>query len=257
MILLLVSLCACTVSPTSFLSKSKVRSLVSSYPEPTAVVTLNYKTGNNDFRVEITYKLLLDKAPLAVTRFIQIAKDGGYDGTLIDKYDSSYKYMVMGRYKAEDSKYYNARSKDTTFAGEFKQNGYSMPSGGYADFTFFSLAMYHDEAAKNFDSANGTLILDLSNEESGLNSANYAVFAEFVSMSVYTNDELTTKDRDNVPGYILAHLMGFTGRTTRTVYDSADENARSSSVQILSSEPTLTVEVFGSDDDWKNLPTIR
>ena len=258
MILLLVSLCACSVPADSFMSRTKVNSLVKNYPEPKAVVTLNYTTGSVNFEVQITYKLLLDKAPIAVTRFIQIANEGGYDGTLVDTLDTSYKYLIMGRYGKLDgeSKYYNFRSGDVAFAGEFAQNGYREPSGGYAEFKTLSLAMYHENDGEHFNSANGTLILAL--EKDTLNPANYAVFAEFESVTVREGEgELKSYPEGRVPDYIKSHLLGFTARTTRSVYDLHDENKSPFSVQIMSTEPTLKVTVSGSSDNWKKLPTIR
>lgn len=258
MIALLVCLCACSVPSNSFMSKAQVNSLLKRYPEPKAVVTLSYKAGNDEFDVSITYKLLLEQAPIAVTRFIQIAnkEENGYNNTLVDTLNTSDKYMIMGRYEQkEDNKYYNVRTADVNFAGEFKSNDYREPQGGYAEFKMFSLAMYHENDGEHFNSANGTLILALSSEIL-LNSANYAVFAEFESISVSTNGG-EAKSYSKVPSIIRDHLMGFTTRTTYSIYDANDENAGSVSAQIMSTKVTLNVEVFGSDDNWKKLPTIR
>ena len=262
MVALLFSLCACGVSSDNFMSRSQVSSLVKQYPNPQAVVTLNYETSTNEkFEVKITYNLLLEQAPLAVTRFIQIANDGGYDNTLVDTLDnSSHTYMIMGRYEQRDDKYYNVRLADTTFAGEFESNKYRMPKGGYTDFSLFSLAMYHDANGESFNSANGTLILALASETSEkpitLNSANYAVFAEYESMTVRIDDG-DVNSYKKVSDTVLNHLKNFTTRkSNQPVYDPNDPNASSVAVTIMNTKITLSVEILGNYD-WTKLPTIR
>ena len=252
-IALLVSLCACSVPSNSFMSKAQVNSLVKKYPNPQAEITLKYKTGNTNFEVKVTYNLLLDKAPIAVTRFIQIANEGGYNNTLVDTLNTTYKYVVMGRYRHEQEGYYNARSEDVSFAGEFQSNKYRKPKGGYAEFKIFSLAMFHDNDAEHFDAANGAMILALSNQT--LNSANYAVFAKFDSMKVSTDDGATYATYDKVASYVRDHLMGFTTRSSKNVYESYKEGAKTVSVSLMSTEVTLNVEILG-DYDWSKLPTI-
>lgn len=262
MVAVLLSLCACTVSPDSFLSKSEVNSLVKAYSKPQAELTLSYTSNGKDIEIHVTYDLLLDKAPLAVTRFVQIANDGGYEGTLVDYYNSSSKYAVMGRYAIEEvengskveNRYFNYRSEDVTFAGEFKQNKYKMPKGGYAEFELYSLAMFHENEADEFNSANGAFIMDLSSDKGGLNSANYAVFAKFASMRVLTSGEVTLRETTSKNSQLYDKMATLTGTTTRTVYDKNGEN--SSSIKIVSDKITISVKILG-DYNWSKLPTIR
>ena len=258
MVAVLLSLCACSVGSTSFLSKSQVNSLVKEYPNPQAQLILNYTTNGKTVEIKVTYDLLLEKAPLAVTRFIQIANEGGYDGTLVDTYNSGYKYVVMGRYGEKEgddgkSQYYDFRSEDGTFAGEFKQNKYKAPKGGYAEFELYSLAMFHNLEAKYFDSANGAFIMDLSREDGGLNSANYAVFAKFANMTVLTDGVVTLRETTSKNSLIYDKMTYLTGTTTRTVYELNGEN--SSSIKIASEKITVSVKILGSYD-WSKLPTI-
>ena len=261
LIALLVSLCACSVPANSFMSKSMVNSLSKKIGEPKAVVTLTYTSGKDEYVVKITYKLLFEQAPIAVTRFIQIAtKDANsYDNTIIDTLESTNKsYMIMGRYeKREDSgstKYYNLRTTDNTFAGEFKSNDYSQPKDGYADFKVLSLAMFHEADGDHFNSANGTIIMALGNKIT-LNSANYAVFAEFESMDVIVNNG-EPQPHTKVDSTVLSYLKGLASRTTHPVYDASNESAGSTSVSMISNPPTLSVKILG-DYDWTKLPTIR
>ena len=255
LIALLVSLCACSVPSDSFMSKAQVNSLVKRYGEPKAELTLDYKVGNDELKVTVTYKLLLDKAPIAVTRFIQLANAGAYDDTVIDTLDTSLKYMVMGRYKKIDSKYNDMRTADVNFAGEFKSNDYREPKGGYTEFKIFSLAMYHEDNGEHFNSANGTLILALAGEGKTLNSANYAVFAEFESMTVSINGgDPTTHTK--VSSSVQSNLMGFNTRAKQDVYDFNNPDASAKSVSMISNAPTLTVKILG-EYDWSKLPTIR
>ena len=259
LITLLVSLCACGVSHNSFMSRAKVNQLVKSYPNPQAEVTFKYETAGNNYQVKVTYNLLLDKAPIAVTRFIQLAIDGAYDDTLVDTLDSSKKYVVMGRYQknAEDGKYYKVRTADVTFAGEFESNEYREPSGGYAQFALYSLAMYHENKGEEFDSANGTLMLALTSD---INAANYAVFAEYASMTILTNDVITTENATSRRPQLRDNLLSFSFRTSRDVYDANDPDVSSERISILTTEKstnvTITVKILG-EYDWKKLPTIH
>lgn len=262
LIALLFTLCACGIPANSFMSKTKVNSLAKKIPNPQAVVTLSYTKGNDNFDVAITYDLLLEQAPIAVIRFIQIASksENSYENTIVDTLNTSDKYLVMGRYeKRQDNKYFNVRTTDSTFIGEFKSNDYREPSNGYAEFKILSLAMFHekDSDGEHFNSADGTLIMSLANDIT-LNSANYAVFAQWSSITVVTNgktEDAKTYTR-NVPSLVQNHLMGFTSRTTQSIYDASDDGASSVSVSIVSSAPTLSVRILGVDD-LKKLPTIR
>ena len=258
MIALLVSLCACSVPAGSFMGRAQVNSLVKKYGTPQAELTIKYEAGADKVVVKVTYDLLLDKAPLAVTRFIQIANEGGYEDTFIDQLETTYKtYMVMGRYakdEVDSKKYYDLRSADVAFAGEFESNKYRQPKGGYAEFKMFSLAMYHENVGEKFDSANGTLILSLSSQ-TRLNSADYAVFAEFQSMTVYVNEK-QTYSYTKVDPSVLANLQSFTTATSHDVYKKDNPNTTTSNVKIISAEPTLSVKILG-DSDWSKLPTIR
>ena len=257
MVAVLLGLCACGVSSNSFMSKSQVNSIVKAYPNPQAVLTFKYVDNGKNVKIRVTYDLLIEQAPLAVTRFIQIASSGGYDGTFVDTYNSTYKYAVMGRYgqREGDDKYYNFRSHDVTFAGEFKQNGYRAPKGGYAEFELYSLAMFHMNDGEEFNSANGAFILDLSGEDWGLNSANYAVFAKFVSMTILTDDDVTTQPTTSKRPQLSDKLVKLGGTTSYTVYDVNGEHA--TSIKFASQKVTIEVEVSGSGDNWSKLPTIR
>lgn len=263
LISLLFALCACGgtgghVSAESFMSRAKVNSLVKRYGEkPQAELTLSYTSSGDEVVVKVVYDLLLEQAPLAVTRFIQIANEGGYEGTLADTLNKDHDYIVMGRYKKfdDDNYYYDVRGGQTTFAGEFKQNDYKQPKGGYATFGMFSLAMYHANDGAQFDAANGTLILSLtSDEKKVLNSANYAVFAQLASISVKVGKgELV--DYRKVPSFVRENLYGFSARVTRKVYDRYDDTKGYVSVQMMSTAVKLHVEMLGNHD-WSKLPKI-
>ena len=256
LISLLFTLCACSIPADSFMSQAKVSSLVKTYGKtPQAEVTISFKTSSTGQKVEVkvVYDLLLEQAPLAVTRFIQIANEGGYDNTLADTLNKDHDYIILGRYKKNESRYFDMRAGDTTFAGEFKQNGYRQPKDGYAKFDMFSLAMYHAADGAHFDSANGTLILSLSSTRT-LNPDNYAVFAQLASISVKVddNDALTYR---KVPSFVRDSLYGFSARVTRNIYDASDDNKSPVSASVMSSEVLLKVSILGGKD-WSKLPHI-
>ena len=269
LILMLFTVCACTYVPsTSFLSHSKQNALVKTYGTPQAVVTLTYsRSGGSDREVRVTYDLLLNQTPLAVIRFIQLANEGVYNNTLIDTYDSSYRYMIMGRYAAlqetEGSTaytYYN-RTSDVTFAGEFKTNGYKEPEGGYAQFSTLSLAMYHEATkdSSSFDAANGTLILAL--DRVSLNANNYAVFATMNTFEYRYGGTGDFIKRSKVDADILADLVSFTSTTSRDVYTVYDDDTKgsSTSIRMMNARVFIQVEIIGAEGksaDWSKLPKI-
>ena len=264
LVIMLVSICACSYVPsTRFISRSQVNSLVKEYGTPQAQLTINYTINNKDYEVVVTYNLLLGQTPLAVIRFIQLANEGYYNDTIIDTYNSTYNYMILGRYIYKESvvteskmNYYVNNNLDVTFKGEFASNKYREPKDGYAQFNIFSLAMYHDESTSdnaNFDTANGALILATSSKT--LNSNNYAVFAEMVSMSYKSGDSdptVTTK----VNSTALANLTSFTSRTSaRKIYTDETEEKTIPSFSMMNQTVTIQVKILG-DNDWSKLPRI-
>lgn len=256
---MLVSLCACSsVASDKFLARSQVNKLVKQYGTPQAELTLKYEVSGSKVEVVITYDLLLDQTPLAVIRFIQLANEGFYENSLIDTCNTTYRYVIMGRYARRAStvssgdKYYKNVS-NVTFAGEFASNGYREPAKGYAQFSIFSLAMYHAESSDDqyFNSADGTLIMATANDT--LNSNNYAVFAVPVQYTITINEGNPTTYK-KAPTMLRDNLMSFTSKTSRTIYSNAEETS-STSVSIMSTNVLLSVKILGSYD-WSALPTI-
>lgn len=257
LIVMLFSLCACNYVPsTRFMSRAKVDSLVKQFGTPQAVVTISYKIGDKEHKIEILYDLLLSQTPLAVIQFIHLANDGFYNDTVIDTYDSQYHYMILGRYSydAESKKFYDNIST-VTFKGEFASNNYREPKEGFAQFKMFSLAMYYDNPNKedgaNFDKANGTLLLELSEKEP-INYKNHAVFAHMVSVA-YDGGEPSSK----VTSTVLGHLTK--GSTSNNVVYS--DKSESSSRKEKMPSPTFTIQVKivgakGKSSDWSKLPRI-
>ena len=262
---MLVSVCACSYVPsTRFLSRSQLNSLLKEYGTPQAELTIKYTINNDDYEIKVTYNLLLSQTPLAVIRFIQLANDGAYNDTVIDTFNSTYNYMIMGRYIYKDSvvsegkkNWYVNNALDVTFKGEFKSNGYSEPSGGYAQFKNFSLAMFHDESTaedNNFDTANGALILAV--DSNTLNSNNYAVFAELASMTYSVNGGKPITRVGKVDSDICKILKGFTSKTgIRTVYTDETETDTIPSFTMMNQIVTIQVKILG-DHDWSKLPRI-
>ena len=262
--IMLVSICACSYVPsTRFMSRSQVNSLVKEFDNPQAELTLNYTTNGTDYEIKITYDLLLSQAPLAVIRFIELANDGVYNNTVIDKYNSSLNYMIMGRYIYKDSVKQDGKKNwfvnnglDVTFKGEFKSNNYREPKEGYSEFKTFSLAMFHEEYTTenaNFDTANGALIL--VTDKQTLSSSNYAVFAHMVSMSYkvgVSEPVVNTKVNPNA----LANLKSFTSTTsTRKIYTDETEESTIASFSMMNQIVTIQVKILG-DYDWSKLPKV-
>ena len=266
----LVSVCACNTVPAKrFMSNSMVKKLTNEFNGVQAEVTLSYEIRDGgvkkQFEIKIVYDLLVGQAPIAVTRFIQLANDGYYNDSIIDTYNQTYRYMVMGRYLYKDSvvsenkQNYYANKTMPTFKGEFKSNNYSEPTGGYAQFESYSLAMYHEESKSdnaNFDTAQGALILALDNT---LNSNNYAVFAHMYSTTytVIDGDNVTSVEHiGKMHGMAETNLKSFTATSRRTsVYTDATEEHKLPSVTMMDQLVTVKVRILG-DYDWSKLPQI-
>ncbi len=261
--LMLIVMCACTSVPaTRFMTRAQVNSLSKQFPNPQAEVTLNYTISNKKLEVKIVYDLLLSQTPLATIRFIQLANEGFYDDTVIDTYNSTNRYMVLGRYIYKESKvseksemHYYQNPASVTFKGEFKSNGYREPSEGYAQFKIFSLAMYHDEwtdTNNTADTANGWLMLATANQT--VNPDNYAVFAHMSSISYKIGDGDYGNSTTKVPSIIMDNLDDFTSRTSKTVYDD-DSETNSESISLMSTIVTVHIKILGNYD-WSTLPRI-
>ena len=259
---MLVTLCSCSYAPsTRFMSKAQVRQLAKEFDDPQAELTINYEVNNKAVEVKITYKLLLTQAPLATIRFIQLVNDGFYDDTLLDSYNSNYKYALFGRYLYKESKVQGAGEMeyyqnpcDVTFKGEFKSNRYKQPQEGYAQFKMMSLAMYHEDWTEDnntFDSANGYVIMALSSKT--LNSDNYAVFADMISATVKYADGEESAPFTNFPSDIHTQLTQ-SSTISRDVYED-DSEVNSSKVSIKSPNFIVHIRMLGNYD-WSKLPSI-
>ncbi len=265
-ILMLFTCVACT--PNGFMSKSQTKKVYNEFGRPQAKMTINYKIGNDEVKVEAVYDLLLDKTPITVINFINLVNDGFYNDSISDKYNSTYHYLTIGKYTYEKESadsdayryYYNKSGK--TFVGEFASNKYPEPKlneGGYSEFSLFSLAMYYEnigdssKSADYFNSANGTLILATADKDKLLNSENCAVFAKLNSVSVSYNGKDPINYGDKAPATIISHLTSFTSTTSRTVYNK--DNTIGDSISIMSTRVMFNIEMLG-DKDWSKLPKV-
>ena len=260
----MASMCACSLVPAdSFLPRYKVSKLAKEYGTPQAEVTFNYEVSGKSVQVVVTYNLLLDQTPLAVSRFIQLANDGFYNDSLVDTYNSTNQYLIMGRYSylessVQDVKKYYKNSSDITFAGEFATNGYKKPAKGYAQFEPLSLAMFHETSSdgSTFNSANGALIMALTDQEHTLNYTNYAVFAQVDHLTIQRGQDgqISVYTDGKIPSDFIANLKSFTTKIPRTVYNDRTESS-SVSQSIMATNVLLTVKILG-DYDWSALPQI-
>ena len=269
LVIVLFSVCACSYVPsTRFMSRSQVNSLVKQYPNPQAEMTLSYENDNygvkQKFTIVITYDLLLDQAPLAVIRFIKLANDGAYDGTIIDTYNSSTNYMLLGRYFYEGNEKfcYPNNNLNVRFKGEFASNNYREPDNGFAEFKSFSLAMYHDdyidEKNANFDTANGALILATNTKT--LNYKNYAVFAHLASMTYTVSDksgDKTLYQGSKVDSDARTNLVTLadTRTSSRKIYSDVNKEKELPSFSMVNTIITVQIRMLG-DYDWSKLPRI-
>ncbi|MCM1194742.1 MAG: peptidylprolyl isomerase [Firmicutes bacterium] len=259
-VMLLLTFVAC--NSAGFMSASKVKRVVNEFGTPQAQVTISFTKNSRNFEYVIVYNLLLNKAPIAVINFIQLVEEDFYDGVIFDEYNSSYRYFVAGRYAYlpttddEGTETYNYYEKNSgrTFAGEFKSNKYSEPEGGYAQFSMFSLAMYHGGTADDFNSADGTLIFSTgaTESETSLQYTNYAVFAEMESLTVKIDGNAVGTYR-KVNATYLSHFTDSTSKSSHKII--AADNTVKEGISIMSTNFVFSVEMMG-DKDWSKLPKV-
>lgn len=259
-IVLVIVMCAVTLFALAgcqggFMSKTQTSRLYKQYGRPEAEMTIKYTQNSTDYEVKVVYSLLMDKAPVAVCNFIALVNSGAYENTILDSYNDGYKYMVMGRYKYEDERYYD-NTLANQFVGEFKSNAYPEPKteGGYAKFSMFSLAMYHQDSLEDTynNTANGALILALAGDGRTFNSNNYAVFAELKSLTFSINGTVVNDGIKSVPADIISHFSKFSS-SSQTVYESKDGND-SRSVSIITAKAMLGFKMVDTQTDWSKLP---
>ncbi len=264
-IVMLLSFASCGM----FMSASSVNKVVREFGTPQAQMTLSFTTSaNNKFKYVITYDLLLEKTPITTINFINLVESGFYKDAIFESYNTTNNYYLAGRYTyKKDAESGNSHGYENvsgiTIPGEFKTNGYKEPKGGYEKFSMFSLAMYHDNAGKSFDSADGTLIFSTassaSTEKVSLNYTNYAVFAKMVSIDIYEDDNETprTYPGDKLNSLYWDNLIKLTSTTSCSMTKS---NGDSSSVTVLGSGSiprfVFSIEMLG-DKDWSKLPKVN
>ena len=275
--IMLVSLCACT--GPSFMSQSKVNSLVKKYGEnPQAIMTLDFTSNKKNMRYEITYDLLLDQAPITVVSFIKLVNDGFYQDAVISSYNSSNRYYTAGAYKYTTNEEGGSAKvmenvSSITIPGEFSSNNYPEPKKGYAKFeTLFSLAMYHESAAEDFNSANGVLVFsvaksadeDAKKNANPLNYNNYAVFAKMSSITIYEENsdheyvQIGYYPGDRMSSTYLDTLTKLTTTTSCNII-TADGTSKSESILGSSYIPRFIFSIKMADEsiDWSKLPKVN
>lgn len=257
--MLLFSLVACNGPKT--ISASKAKRLIDKYGIPQAQLTLNFTSNGKKMKYVITYDLLMDKTPTTVVNFINLVENKFYDNVIFQTYNSSQNfYRAAGYSYREDSE---GKSKvvenvsGITIPGEFESNLYSEPKGGYADFSMFSLAMYHENTADKFDSANGELIFSTGDSVT-LNASNYAVFAKMVSLSVYTGDDETPQTyTGKISEWALTALTKINSASSCNV-TTAEGDSKSVSLIHSSNIPRLVFSIEMLGGEWSSkLPKVN
>lgn len=257
-VVLLVCLVSC--NGAGFMSASRVKKAVADFGTPQAEMTLEFTTNNKKMKYVITYDLLLDKTPITTINFINLVESGFYTNAIMDSYNSSQNYYTAGRFVYDKDAATDEKIRDNEsgkkFIGEFKTNNYSEPEGGYAQFSMFSLAMYHDGKGESFNDGNGTLIFTTS-ESSTLKASNYAVFAKVNKLEIYQGDDLlNTYEGGKISSMYLDQMTKLTGKPNMKVLNSANV-ARDVSILGLSGTPyfVFSIKMLG-DKDWTKLPKV-
>lgn len=290
-VIMLFTFAACNGS-ASFMSKNEIKNLVAQYSaEPKMVMTLEYTTSEEEtFKLEITYKLLLEKLPITVVNFINLVEEGFYNekidsaGTTSMIFDSrinsTTNAWLCGNYTytqpadTEKDAYYSvADKKDYTIIGEFYQNDwkYELTDEQIAeyeaedldpdkydnnpDFSMFSLAMYHEKDATKFDTAS-TVFFMTTSALTTENHKNFAVFAEVESMKVYKKGSSTAIDEaSTVISDVAYDFSKLTSTKSRDVHykndDGEDQTTSATLLQYLIR--VVSIEMSGTAD-YSKLP---
>ena len=274
---------ACSQANDGFMTAKDKDALVAKYGVPQAKVILEYTLDGDTKTVELTYDLLLDKAPITVVNFINLVNQGYYnekdvttkdadgndsvtakDSFLIDgRVASSTNAYVTGRYIVRENSsthgktYLSADDLDYTIKGEFVSNGYVLDKAatetdekvtdGNAKFQLFALAMYHENSVAAFDNADAKFFINLSSHTTE-NYKNYAVFAYLKSMTVKSGDNVIVEDLAGVDSEVL---YDFANRFTTSTVSLENSTDRPS---IVTSFRLVKIEMLGNAD-YSNLPT--
>ena len=260
-----------------FMSSKQVNELTTKYAAPQMQMTIEYVRNEKVVELQLTYDLLLDKAPITVVNFINLVKDGFYNAVegeegavtsmVFDgRISSSTNAWIAGRYtlttKGTTKTYAVATELDYTIKGEFVQNGWELPvaqdeadekvTDGNAKIDMFSLAMYHQNKVENFDDASSAFFLTTSSTQKE-NYKNYAVFAKLAKITVVVDGAEVAKDVAEVPSSVLDDFNSMTGTTSKTI--TIDEDGATETRSVLSNVIRIVeVKMLGTAD-YSSLPT--
>lgn len=259
-----------------FMSNSQVKELTNKYQAPQMQMTIEYVRNEKVVELQLTYDLLLDKAPITVVNFINLVNDGFYnakegeEGAVTSmvfdgRISSSTNAWIAGRYtvttKGTTKTYAVATELDYTIKGEFVQNGWELPvaegetdkdvTDGNAKFGLFSLAMYHQNNVDNFDAASSAFFLTTSSTQTE-SYKNYAVFATLASMTVVVDGVEVAKDVTEVPASVLDDFNSMTGTTSKTITIDEDNTETKS---VLSNVIRIVEAKMLGTTDYSTLPT--
>lgn len=259
-----------------FMSNSQVKELTSKYQTPQMQMTIEYVRNEKVVELQLTYDLLLDKAPITVVNFINLVNDGFYnakegeEGAVTSmvfdgRISSSTNAWIAGRYtvttKGTTKTYAVATELDYTIKGEFVQNGWELPvaegetdedvTDGNAKFGLFSLAMYHQNNVDNFDAASSAFFLTTSSTQTE-SYKNYAVFATLASMTVVVDGVEVANDVTEVPASVLDDFNSMTGTTSKTITIDEDNTETKS---VLSNVIRIVEAKMLGTTDYSTLPT--
>lgn len=176
---MMFSFTAC--SGGSFLSEKDILN-VTTNPEVTITLEYDLDDGQGTREVELVFELFYNKAPSTVANFIKLAKDGYYNGKIIDYANiesgaGDLSYISGGRYKlGEDGKIVDDK-KNYSIKGEFIANQWKTNDLTHE---YGSLVMDRDfGAGEAFDTASTRFYITLN--ESVQRNRNYCVFGKIKS----------------------------------------------------------------------------
>lgn len=176
---MMFSFTAC--SGGSFLSEKDILD-VTTNPEVTITLEYDLEDGAGVREVELVFELFYNKAPSTVANFIKLAKDGYYNGKIIDYANAksgagSVSYVSGGRYEVNEEGKIVDDKKKYSIKGEFIANQWKANDLTHE---YGSLVMDRDAGpGEAFDTASTRFYITLN--ESVERDRNYCVFGKIKS----------------------------------------------------------------------------
>lgn len=178
-VLLLLSFAGCS---NGFMSDKDIKNLSQ---KPTGTIKFSYLDGGEEKEIVLNFELFYENAPITVTNFVKLAKDGFYTDMYVPGIfteSGNTKIEVAGKVKyddpeteADESKNFTTKPLDYTIKGEFSENGWE---GNEVSHLPLTMSMLRD--AEKSDSADYKFMINFDDMSESMDGK-YAAFGRITS----------------------------------------------------------------------------